>query len=339
MINIRFHVVSLVAVFLALGVGVAMGASFIDRATVDSMRGRVDDLETGFRERGGRLDEYRDFLKANDEAAQALTEQGSRASAATLTDNGVVLVVPASGLPDGSVDDLTAVLENAGASVLGRVVIQPAIAETPSGGGAGVQADSPAQRANELAAALAVLSAEPPDVEAPPAPVDPAAPPVDPVLVNEAAARDTIEGFSEAGLIGLDAAGQPAEVAFPETTGVRYLVVVAAAAEPSATDWMIPFVEDYGSESGTTMLVAGVEEAREPGDTPASPEQGEELPAVLEPIRSGAASNEVSSVQFATEPLARLSVVYGMQALVEGIVGHYGLGEGVSVPYPPTAQE
>ena len=45
MINFRFHLISLVAVFLALGVGVAMGASFIDRATVDSLRGRVDDLD------------------------------------------------------------------------------------------------------------------------------------------------------------------------------------------------------------------------------------------------------------------------------------------------------
>ena len=51
-INFRFHLVSLVAVFLAIGVGVAMGASFLDRATVDTLRSRVDDLSEGYQRRG-----------------------------------------------------------------------------------------------------------------------------------------------------------------------------------------------------------------------------------------------------------------------------------------------
>ena len=38
MINLRYHVVSLVAVFLALGVGVLMGSTVIDRVTVDQLR-------------------------------------------------------------------------------------------------------------------------------------------------------------------------------------------------------------------------------------------------------------------------------------------------------------
>ena len=33
MINFRFHLVSLIAVFLALALGVVMGATVIDRAT------------------------------------------------------------------------------------------------------------------------------------------------------------------------------------------------------------------------------------------------------------------------------------------------------------------
>ena len=41
MINFRFHLVSLVAVFLALTVGIVMGATVIDRAIVDSLNDRI----------------------------------------------------------------------------------------------------------------------------------------------------------------------------------------------------------------------------------------------------------------------------------------------------------
>lgn len=42
MINFRFHLVSLVAVFLALTVGIVMGATVIDRAIVDGLNDRID---------------------------------------------------------------------------------------------------------------------------------------------------------------------------------------------------------------------------------------------------------------------------------------------------------
>jgi hypothetical protein len=41
MINFRFHLVSLVAVFLALTVGIVMGATVIDRAIVDGLNDRI----------------------------------------------------------------------------------------------------------------------------------------------------------------------------------------------------------------------------------------------------------------------------------------------------------
>ena len=52
MINIRYHVYSLVAVFLALAIGVAVGSTVVQRSVVDNLRstqGRIeqnlDDLE------------------------------------------------------------------------------------------------------------------------------------------------------------------------------------------------------------------------------------------------------------------------------------------------------
>ncbi|MCP3937567.1 MAG: copper transporter [Actinomycetia bacterium] len=46
MINLRYHIVSIVAVFLALGIGVALGSSFVDGFVVDTLRRNVDSLES-----------------------------------------------------------------------------------------------------------------------------------------------------------------------------------------------------------------------------------------------------------------------------------------------------
>ncbi len=45
MINFRFHIISIVAVFLALGIGIIMGSTVIDRAIVDGLRSRIDVAE------------------------------------------------------------------------------------------------------------------------------------------------------------------------------------------------------------------------------------------------------------------------------------------------------
>jgi len=46
MINFRFHIASLIAVFLALALGVVMGSTVIDRAIVEGLRDQIDRVET-----------------------------------------------------------------------------------------------------------------------------------------------------------------------------------------------------------------------------------------------------------------------------------------------------
>jgi hypothetical protein len=46
MINFRFHVVSLIAIFLALALGVVIGAGVIDRGVVDTLNSRLDRVES-----------------------------------------------------------------------------------------------------------------------------------------------------------------------------------------------------------------------------------------------------------------------------------------------------
>ncbi|MGK2947688.1 MAG: copper transporter [Acidimicrobiales bacterium] len=45
MINLRYHIVSITAVFLALGIGLTLGTSFLDRVTVDTLKQQLDEVE------------------------------------------------------------------------------------------------------------------------------------------------------------------------------------------------------------------------------------------------------------------------------------------------------
>ncbi|MGH8982294.1 MAG: copper transporter [Acidimicrobiia bacterium] len=63
MINFRFHLVSLIAVFLALALGVLMGATVIDQAIVDGLRNRISNVRAEVDEQRGRNSELQDEVE------------------------------------------------------------------------------------------------------------------------------------------------------------------------------------------------------------------------------------------------------------------------------------
>ena len=72
MINFRYHVISIVAVFLALGLGIVMGSTVIDRAIVDGLRNRIANAENNSIERKTENDRLRSSVKKQDEQDTAL---------------------------------------------------------------------------------------------------------------------------------------------------------------------------------------------------------------------------------------------------------------------------
>ena len=59
MINFRFHIVSLIAVFLALALGVVMGSTVVNRAIVDRLNERIDTVEKNANARKTESDQLR----------------------------------------------------------------------------------------------------------------------------------------------------------------------------------------------------------------------------------------------------------------------------------------
>lgn len=76
MINLRYHIVSITAVFLALGVGLAFGAAFIDRATVGTLDANLTSLEGQNRDLEAANRRFQERIEANDAAAAEFGELG-----------------------------------------------------------------------------------------------------------------------------------------------------------------------------------------------------------------------------------------------------------------------
>ena len=119
MINFRYHVVSLTAVFLALAIGLVVGTAALNGPLSDELNDRVNALSR-------QNQQYRDQVNHLEEEAnkqeQFAKESAPVVLAGKLT-NRRVLVVSMSGASkyvDGVVDYLTM----AGAKVTGRVEVQ-----------------------------------------------------------------------------------------------------------------------------------------------------------------------------------------------------------------------
>jgi hypothetical protein len=116
-INLRYHIVSLVGVFLALGIGVVMGTTVIDKGVAAGLRARFDQVN----DRASKLEQDKVTLQRD----LSLWEGFGRALAPSLVHDRLAGRTVTMVLEDGASDRLVADIRNgltvAGATVQGRV--------------------------------------------------------------------------------------------------------------------------------------------------------------------------------------------------------------------------
>jgi len=134
MINFRYHVVSLTAVFLALVIGVAMGSTVISKATVDGLRSNVKRVETRIDSTQAQNSLLRSRLSAFQQQNNELTDQiVSRTVADSLTDV-PVLMIASKGIDQTSLNQARSTLLDAGARFDGTLLVNDRLALSGASG-------------------------------------------------------------------------------------------------------------------------------------------------------------------------------------------------------------
>ena len=323
MIDFRYHVVSLISVFLALAVGIALGAGPLEETIGDTLTGQVEALR-----------EDRDALGAELDAAQSALDrrtvflQGAAPMllAGTLPDRRVA-VVSLGDVDEEARQDVEDDLAAAGATVSARVQVTDewtdadveAYRETLADDVAQYLDPVPGEDASpEVGLAEALIQAL--------TSADPMAP--DALSTNAGLVLDMLAtGQSELitltepvrapadAVVVLAADGEPV-VAADGTAAEPTAATVEGAAEALAGPLAI--VTAAQERSGGAILAGG---APAPGDLVSTVLADSEL------------ASRISTVTGFRGLTGQLSIPLGLNARLGGVVGHYGYGDGL-IPVP-----
>lgn len=117
MISFRYHVVTIVAVFLALAIGLLAGSAFVEPELADQLRRQTDDLRGEIRDRESQLSEARTELEALAAFVEAVAPRLTQGRLAGTP----VVVVTQTGVEDAVLAQTKDALANAGADVVTTV--------------------------------------------------------------------------------------------------------------------------------------------------------------------------------------------------------------------------
>lgn len=293
MVNFRFHLVSLTAVFLALAIGIGVGATVVDRASVDFLQQRLDDVE---RRRDAtnrendtlstRVDEWNRFA---DQADAELVE-GDIAGLPVVT-------VAVEGVDGALVAGLRDSLAEGGAVDQGVVWLS---------GRLHLDADDDL---NALAEALGVPPGRPAGVRA--------------QLIGRLAAHlatgaepGLISALADRGLVRLDGA-DPVTV---PVAGSKVVVVSGAEAEVPNVELAVPLVQALGA-AAPSLVMAAEHLPEDVGGEPAD----DFVPALRDDADT---RSRVATLDDLGHWRGRVAAVRGLLAMSRGAVGHWGTAEG-----------
>lgn len=313
MINFRYHIVSLIAVFLALGIGVIMGTSVIDRAVVDRLERQQEGLQADVDEVQAENNRLRDELREERDAARQLAEEGGELLNGTLVDVPVVLIGPRGAEADGF-DDLVSLVEQAGADIRGTFWLTDRFA-----------LDDDEER-RDLAAALDFR----PDASA--GTLRSAA--INRIALALRGSGDVLVPLREAGFLDYEAPeGADGDVLPLVAPGTRVVAVSDPGAAVPDRQLMLPLVRtlaDVGLELPALPVLAV-------GDSPGEGE--EQVGSFVARIRDDEQlASRVSSVDDLEDFAGRLAAVLALGDLGAGRTGHYGRGPGAQRLLPAPAE-
>ncbi len=315
MVDFRYHLVSIIAVFLALALGIVLGTAALNGPIQDDLNRNISRLSGDKRALEADVSELRGQLQSADAFATAV---GPGLVAGDLTDQRV-LIVTTDQTPSELADRLVPLLTQAGAVVTGRLRLLPALSDpssarlvddlvarvVPAGIDLPAGGDAVDRATSELAAALVRT------------------PGGDNVAAGQASA--IVAAFTEADLAQFVPEGD----APPRAT---VAVVLGAQAPSEALD------DTQQAEQKALLSLATALDARSSGVVVAGPAGSADGRGLVGAVRADSSlSGAVSTVDNADRGTGLLALVAALAEQVLGGTGQYGAGPGSAGALPSSA--
>lgn len=318
MIDFRYHLVSIVAVFLALAIGIVIGSTSVLKGAVLSglqktsaaERSRIDSLYA----QNGQLKQQLNASESFAAASQHVLLDG-------LLTGQRVLLVEAPGAPGAVVNGVQNALTSAGATVTGQVQFQTQFFSTGAESdldtlnrqltpaGVTLHSGSPQAEAGELIAS-ALLAQD-----------SPAQPPAGKASSTSSADQTIISGYAAGGYLS----------ASPKPTQRATLAVVIIPATPPTTN-------DANVASQTLVTLAQQLNLADSGTVVAGQLSGSGAGSAIDVMRAGGRGGHLSSVDNADTASGQVVVAQALyEQLAEGKSGSYGSLPGATQPGPSPA--
>lgn len=305
MINFRFHLISLIAVFLALAVGVVMGYGVLGQPTVDTLQSRVDTVER----RANEIRSENDRLRSEQARLEALLADVDQFAATSRLSGASVLPIAVRGVDSGKVTETVRLARDGGASVPGIVWLEDkwnlegdddaaelaALVGSTSTSRAGIRDDAARALANRI------------------------------VVGPQSGRTDLLAELDDAGYVSFEEVdGVTFDPSRLEARSSRMLVVGGNGASVPFAHSALPVAAAL-AETGRLVAVADAWTERDKG-----PARGAELGV----IRDGDLSDQVATLDDFDTVDGPLVAVLVLGDLGRGVVGHYGFGSGADRAAP-----
>jgi len=313
-IDFRYHLVSLIAVFLAVALGIVIGTTQLNGPVLTNLQGQVTALQAdkrGLEDHTQQLQTELDGVGSFDEAI------GPTLVANSLAGRSVLLVVASPDVQTDVVEGLTALLGSAGATVTGTIRLSDTYADAATAAsvesylaGPGLpptvtvpdSADVGAEIAAVLSQVLMVPGATRPNAGVPPSTID---------------SSTVLAGLEELDVLSRDTSSvSPAD--FAVVLGAGAMGGQDAGARAAALVDLASALDTQGSGA----VVAGDLVAGEAG--------------LVTAVRSDPENVTLSTVDNVTTAAGRISTVLALAAEGRGTSGQYGVGKNTQ-PVPPPA--
>jgi Copper transport outer membrane protein, MctB len=313
LIDFRYHLISIVAILFALGIGILMGSAVLDDRILSGLENQVDDLSARNGELRGEVERLTDRLEAAESFAVAAEP---RITDGALLGEAVVLI-EFEGTDGNLIDNVRERVTRAE----GRVATTISITDKFSLGDQSERDElalilrSTLTEGAELRAEAGRLFGERASTSAAGSPRSPDAATPDRLL------NSLLEELEQADFIGVDR--QDETITVP--TGASFLIIGGNDSAPpfELREFLLELTTQLG-EQGAGVLVA------EPATS-----RWDLVTAVRE---DGQARNEVTTVDQADTAAGRVAIVLGLELTESDVAGHYGVRAGATAVIPEESQ-